>query len=238
MSVEKATNFRASCLVRGALGDDPEVEVPDLTVPDDLEGLILGRDGIEDTAIVGSGHGHFTVRQHLRRLGASFPPDHVTLDRCRAWLEGAVDALPSSAEHVRRPCRPARRRRRSGRTRDSPSGSFAHAALARELTAVSKKSAMVFGALLPASSRTCRRHRSSTRRSFAHGAVVAGFPAGNRPCSRGGAVRRRRQNRVVDFGSSRPSSQPRIASESSTSTRSQVTLPASTCAFTSARPPL
>ena len=41
-----------------------------------------------------------------------------------------------------------------------------------------------------------------------------------------------------EISSNRPSSQPVIASDGRTSTKSQVTFPLSTCALTSPRPPL
>ena len=66
--------------------------VQHLTVPDDGEGLIIQHLGVEDAAVVGRGHHHFAVGQHLRRLGAGFPPNDVILDAVEL-AEGPVQTL-------------------------------------------------------------------------------------------------------------------------------------------------
>ena len=85
-------------LVGRALRHDEDIDVPDLVVPDDLEGLVLDGDGVEDPAVVDRGHGDFAVGQHLRRLGTGFPPDDVALDLVE-HLECPIDAL-GRGQHV------------------------------------------------------------------------------------------------------------------------------------------
>ena len=54
--------------------------IEDLSVPDDHEGLILQHLGIEDSPVVRRTHDDLAVGEHLRRLGARFPPDDLILD--------------------------------------------------------------------------------------------------------------------------------------------------------------
>ena len=90
--------FQRSSQIGAALGNDPQVQIPHLAVPHDLEGLAFLDDGIEQTPVVGGGHGHLAVGQQLRGLGARFPPHHAGLDGVQL-LEGPVDA-GRRAEHL------------------------------------------------------------------------------------------------------------------------------------------